>query len=145
MNVTVALLKADRIVARADKNQAKFALLTNVIGDYELAKSAPKNLAKSEWDVLLPVLQKALTDSKASVEAYKKVGAASHQERASIDVILLESYVPENLSEEEIEEMVAEFKAEGKKMPDFMQHLRQNYTNLFDGGMASTIAKRELV
>lgn len=141
----VSLMKADRICARADKDHSKFATLTNVIGNYDLEKSKKPNLGKSEDDVMIPVLKLAISHAKSAAEEYKNLGDAKRREESDRDIILLEGYLPEQLTTEDLEEMVAEFKAEGKKMPDFMKHLRENYKDQFDGGAAAAIAKRELV
>lgn len=141
----VNLMKADRICARADKDHSKFATLTHVIGNYDLEKSKKPNLDKSEDDVMIPVLKLAISHAKSAAEEYKKLGDAKRREDSDRDVILLEGYLPEQLTTEDLEEMVAEFKAEGKKMPDFMKHLRENYKDQFDGGTAAAIAKSELV
>lgn len=94
---------------------------------------------------MIPVLKLAISHAKSASEEYKKLGETKRREDSDRDVILLEGYLPEQLTTEDLEEIVAEFKAEGKKMPDFMKYLRENYKDQFDGGMASTIAKRELV
>lgn len=141
----VTLMKADRICARADKDHSKFATLTNVIGNYDLEKSKKPNLSKSEDDVMIPVLKLAISHAKSASEEYKKLGENKRREDSDRDVILLEGYLPEQLSIEDLEDMVAAFKAEGKKMPDYMKYLRENFKDQFDGGVASKIAKRELV
>jgi len=144
MKDTVSIIKADRICARFDKDHARFATLTNLLGAFDLAKSNKANLAKTDNDILLPVLKAALSDAKGAAETYRKLDDAKRREASERDVRILEGYMPEQLTEEDLVEMIAEFKAEGKKMPDFMKHLRENYVGAFDGKLASSLATASL-
>lgn len=147
MKSILSILKADRICARADKDHDKFATLTLVIGEYDVAKALKKNLTRDENDVVIDVIQAYVTKVSASIEEFKKLGLAKDVARAERDLILLDNYLPEppvQFTVEELEEMAEEFNAEGKKFGDFMNFLRTEHKGEFDGAVAAQIAKRIL-
>lgn len=147
MKSILSVLKADRICARADKDHDKFSTLTLVIGEYDLAKAMKKNLNKDENDLVIEVIGGYMTKVNGSIEELKGFGLSKEVARAERDLILLDSYMPEppvQLTTEELEEIAAEFKEEGKLLKDYMSFLRAEYPGQFDGKTASDIAKREL-
>lgn len=141
----VTAMKADRILARVTDKGA-FALLTNVIGEFDLARTKKVNLNKSEDEIMLPIVQTAIAHAKEELAALREVGAAVNKcDRAIQDAVLLERYLPEELSEQDLREMAAEHLAKGEKMPAMMKNLRENFVGRFDGKLASDIAKEILL
>lgn len=140
----VTQMKADRILARTTDKGA-FALLTNIIGEFDLARTQKANLGKSEDDIMINIVKVGIAHAKEELEALKKVQAPIQKcERAVRDVIVLEKYLPEMLSEEDLRSIAEEFALSGKKMPDMMKHLRTDFPNQYDGKLASSIAKEIL-
>nr|DAY73601.1 MAG TPA: YqeY-like protein [Caudoviricetes sp.] len=140
----VTQMKADRILARTTDKGA-FALLTNIIGEFDLARTQKANLGKSEDDIMISIVKVGIAHAKEELAALQKVGASvSKCDRAIQDVIVLEKYLPEMLSEEDLRFIAEEFALSGKKMPDMMKHLRTEFPNQYDGKLASTIAKEIL-
>ena len=140
----VTRMKADRIVARVS-NKGAFALLTNVLGEFDSERTKKVNLNKSEDEVILPIIQIAIAHAKEELETLKQVGAPmSKCDRAMQDINVLEDYLPETLTEEDLREMAAAHLLLGEKMPDMMKNIRNNFVGRFDGKLASTIAKEIL-
>ena len=140
----VTQMKADRILARTTDKGA-FALLTNIIGEFDLARTQKANLGKSEDDIMINIVKVGIAHAKEELEALKKVQAPIQKcERAVRDVIVLEKYLPEMLDEEALRDIAAAMLLQGKKMPDMMKHLRTDFPNQYDGKLASTIAKEIL-
>lgn len=140
----VTQMKADRIVARVSDKGA-FALLTNIIGEFDLARTQKANLSKSEDDVMINIVKIGIAHTKEQLASLQKVNAPQSQiERAMRDIIVLENYLPEMLDEEDLRKVAEASKLLGWKMPDMMKHLREQFPNRYDGKLASTIAKEVL-
>ncbi|BBK09210.1 putative Aspartyl/glutamyl-tRNA synthetase /YqeY-like protein [Klebsiella phage 05F01] len=140
----VTQMKADRIVARVS-DKGTFALLTNIIGEYDLARTQKANLSKSEDDVMTKVVKVGISHAKEQLSSLQKVGAPQSQiERAMRDIVVLENYLPEMLSEEDLRDIAENSKLLGWKMPDMMRHLREGFPNCYDGDLAVKIAKEVL-
>lgn len=140
----VTQMKADRILARTTDKGA-FALLTNIIGEFDLARTQKANLNKSEDDIMINIVKMGIAHAKEELDSLKKVNASiSKCERAMRDITTLEKYLPEMLSEDDLRAIAEEFALTGKKMPDMMKHLKAEYPNQYDGKLASTIAKEIL-
>lgn len=140
----VTQMKADRIVARVSDKGA-FALLTNIIGEFDLARTQKANLGKAEDDVMINIVKVGIAHTKEQLASLQKVNAPQAQiERAERDIIVLENYLPEMLDEETLREIAEAMLAQGRKMPDMMKHLRTVFPNQYDGKLASSIAKEIL-
>ena len=140
----VTQMKADRIVARIS-DKGTFALLTNIIGEFDLARSQKANLNKSPEDIMLNVVKVGISHTKEQLASLQKVNSSQSQiERAMRDIIVLENYLPEQLDEEDLRNIAEELKVLGCKMADMMKHLREQFPNRYDGKLASTIAKEVL-
>lgn len=140
----VTQMKADRIVARtADKGA--FALLTNIIGEFDLARTQKANLGKAEDDIMISIVKVGIAHTKEEIASLKAVSASQARiERAERDILVLENYLPEMLDEEDLRKVAEASKLLGWKMPDMMKHLRDQFPNRYDGKLASTIAKEIL-
>jgi len=140
----VTQMKADRILARTTDKGA-FALLTNIIGEFDLARTQKANLGKPEDDIMINIVKVGIAHAKEELAALQRVGASVAKcDRAIQDVIVLEKYLPEMLDEEDLRFIAEEFALSGKKMPDMMKHLRTDFPNQYDGKLASSIAKEIL-
>lgn len=60
---------------------------------------------------------------------------------AEYEIKVLEVYVPEQLTEAKLREIIGGLKAGGANMGAIMAHLKDNYAALYDGKLASQIAK----
>lgn len=141
----VTQIKADRIVARVSDKGA-FALLTNIIGEFDLARTQKANLGKAEDDVMINIVKVGIAHTKEQLASLQKVNAPQAKiERAMRDIVVLENYLPEMLDEEDLRDIAAAMLLQGQKMPDMMKHLRDQFPNRYDGKLASTIAKEILV
>lgn len=140
----VTQMKADRIVARVS-DKGTFALLTNIIGEFDLARTQKANLSKSEDDVMIKVIMVGISHTREQLSSLTKVNAPQSQiERAMRDIVVLENYIPEMLDDVDLRKIAEASKLLGWKMPDMMKHLREQFPNRYDGKLASTIAKEVL-
>lgn len=140
----VTQMKADRILARVE-DKGTFALLTNIIGEFDLARTQKANLSKSEDDIMVSIVKVGIAHTKEEIASLKAVSASQTRiERAERDIIVLERYLPEMLDEEDLRKVAEASKLLGWKMPDMMKHLKEQFPNRYDGGLASSIAKEIL-
>lgn len=140
----VTQMKADRILARTTDKGA-FALLTNIIGEFDLARTQKANVGKSEDDIMIGIVKLGIAHAREELESLKAVSAPQVRiERAERDIIVLENYLPEMLDEETLREIAEAMLAQGRKMPDMMKHLRTVFPKQYDGKLASSIAKEIL-
>jgi uncharacterized protein YqeY len=54
---------------------------------------------------------------------------------------VLESYLPKQMSKEEIEKEVTQLMSEGKAMKDIMAYFKENHSGIYDGKTVSDIVK----
>lgn len=140
----VTAMKADRILARTTDKGA-FALLTNILGEYDLARTQKVNLNKAEDDIMISIVKVGIAHAKEELASLQAVAASQTRiERAERDILVLENYLPEALDEEDLRKVAEASKLLGWKMPDMMKHLREHFPNRYDGKLASSIAKEIL-
>lgn len=114
---------ADRNNARKMGDTDKYKILTVLLGEFDRSDD------KSD--------EKAISIIKKLMDACEET--ESWDERA-----MVEKYLPRQLGEDEIKEIFEEIRSKNADagLPDFMKFLKQNYQGLFDGKVASTIARQ---
>lgn len=141
----VTQMKADRIVARATNNKGDFALLTNVLGEFDLARTQKVNIGKPEDNILWAIVKIHINRATEEIESLRAVNAPVHRiDRAMQDISVLETYLPEMLDEEDLRKTAAASKLLGWTMGDMMKHLKTQFEGRYDGKLASSIAKEIL-
>ena len=75
----------------------------------EVAGSAKRELEEGE---VLKLVKKLIKQRKDSVEQFEKGGRTEMAEKEKAEIVILEAYLPEQMSEEKIAEIVAAKKAE---------------------------------
>ena len=63
------------------------------------------------------------------------------REKYSAEKHILESYLPPQLTSEEIENIVTQLLGEGKIMKDIMAHFKENYTGRYDGKTVNELVR----
>ena len=100
-------------------------------------------------DQVLTVIKREVKKRNGSIEEYTKYGKMDAVEDLKKEVEVLSTYLPEEMSEEEltkhIEEIIAEIGAESiKDMGRVMKELTAKYASQIDMGKASSIVKAKL-
>ena len=113
-------IKADFIQARKNRETKLSTFYSWVIG--QIQNSTNSKIYTD--DIVLPILQ----------NIKKKLVEANEQD----EVDIINAYIPEMLSESEIREIFSNIEG---GMKEKMQHLKENHASLYDGKLASTIAK----
>lgn len=137
----LATLKADYLEARKQRDTVMTKLLSTFINDAEMIgkNDGGREVTESEIVALLKKYIKNLTETLE----------VSGDETTRIEIGLLQTYLPTQLSEDEISRILLDQIEENgfdspKQMGQLMKFLKENYDGQFDGKRASQLA-RELL
>ena len=131
-------IKKEQLLARKAKDTLRASLLTTVIG--EASPSGNQTVTDSDVEEKVGKFYKNLRDNRA-------IYIERNQDVSEVDkeMEILEEFLPKQLSEDDIKEIVSEFVnnnelPEGNKaMGQVMAHLSKNYKGQFDGKVAKTV------
>lgn len=112
----------------------------------QVEKDTQKELNEDE---MISIVSKEVKKRKDSIEDYVKAGRDDIIENLKVEIAILEKYLPEQLSNEEIEKLVeaaiSEVRATSPKdMGKVMQNLRPKINGKADGKVVSQIVKEKL-
>jgi len=137
----------DYIEAYKSHDEEKVSVLRMVKSSIKNAEIAKK--ADLSDDEVMVVLKKEIKQRKESAEAYDKGNSAelANKERSEAD--LIQSYLPAQLSEEEIRNIVKKTLEENNisdktKMGQAIGIIMKQYGSQIDGGTVSKIINEEL-
>jgi uncharacterized protein YqeY len=140
-------IKADQLVARKARDTVKSSLLTTLIGEASFVSEQDYKAGKTEItdEKVLATIRKFL---KGAVETLRLLlatnsGVIQPIQTAKIEIDILESYIPQQLSEDELRMIIVTFKEAnpGANVGAIMGYLKTNHAGLYDGKMASALAK----
>ena len=127
-------LKADSLIARKNKNSFS-SLLTTVVSDCQMvAKNEKRDIND---DDCIKVIRKFLKGINEMIEKTNGEQLVFIEEK-----LLLESYLPRQLSEDEIIEIIQGEQLVG--VPEIMKFFKENFSGRYDSKILSSIAKRGL-
>lgn len=135
------------MLAKNELKTSVLRLLLSAINYYEIQKGGAGYEATDE-DVL-HVLQKEVKQRKESIEQFKAGGRQDLVDKETSELKLLETYLPEQMSEEEIRTLVKEAISQAgatsvQDMGKIMSALMPKVKGKADGGLVSKIVKEEL-
>jgi uncharacterized protein YqeY len=127
-------IKANLEADRREKNRSSISIHTVILGECE---RIGKNLSDES---VIAVLKKLLKDTKESLKFFK---SPSSIEAAEFEIGVLESYLPQQLTEEEIKLHVGVLMAgdTATDMKGIMAWFKQNHPGKYDGKIVSKYAK----
>jgi uncharacterized protein YqeY len=143
-------IQKDLIEAQKAKNELRVStlrLLISAIKNFEIAKSGTSYQASDEEIVV--VIGKEIKQRKESIEQFKAGGRADLVEKETKELEILQDYLPEQMSEEEVRGLVdtkikelgaASFSDMGKVMGALSAELKGKA----DLGLVSQIVKERL-
>jgi len=134
--------------AKDSRRLSTVRLIQSAIKDRDIANRGVGKEAASD-DEILQILQKMVKQREESAKIYEDAGRAelATQEREEIDV--LKTFMPEQLSDDKVDEIVAAVVAEigaagMKDMGKVMAILRERYAGQMDFTKASGVIKAKL-
>jgi uncharacterized protein YqeY len=117
--------------------------------------SAAKNAAIAKYGIdadtkntdadVLDVVKKQVKTHKESVEAFEKAGRKELAEKEKAQLVILESYLPKELSDEELKALLAPVVAAGGDFGPMMGKAMAAVKGQADGGRVSGILKSLIV
>ena len=120
-------------------------MLISEIKRYEI-----DNRVEADDSVVLATLKKMITQRKDSIEQFEKGGRSDLSKIEKDELLILDKYMPEMMSEEAINELVtktiSELGAAGSQdMGKVMGHLKGSIGDSADMGLVSKIVKEKLI
>jgi uncharacterized protein YqeY len=118
----------------------------------EILKKEKEGKGAPSDEQILQMITRLVNQRKESITMFEKGGRADLVESEAAELKILEQYLPESLSAEEIEVIVNQVLSEtgattvkdmGKAMGAVMQRLKQT-GKLFDGGLVNQLVKTRL-
>lgn len=141
---TITQKIGEAMKARDEIRLSTLRLLSSAL-NYELIAKQHKLSEEEE----LAVVRKEAKKRKDAIEAYEKAGADDRVQKEKAELEILEELLPQQMSDEEIEKIVAETVAEIKpsSMADFgkmMGAVMPKIQGRADGARVTEVVKRKL-
>ena len=148
MSLSVQIMDAMKTAMRA-KDTVALEALRAIKSEILLAQTSGGNAELSAEDEI-KLLQKLVKQRKDSANVYNEQGRADLADPELAQVVVIEQFLPAQLSEEEVEVIVAKIIAEGgfsgmAAMGQVMGMVSKELAGKADGKTISTIVKKLLV
>lgn len=140
-------IKADLKQSQLDKDEVKVSTLRLLLSEVNNAQISKGSQLTDEE--IISVVQREAKKRKESIEAFKGAGRAEAADREEAELLILQSYLPSQISSEELTKIVEETITElgatsiadmGKVIGAVMGKVGQSS----DGGSVSSIVKQKL-
>ena len=133
-------IKKDNVQAMKDKNTLARAIYGVVMNKVLLANIEAKKDGKELSDVdVVQILQKTIKELTEEKENYVKAGNTAKAENIEKQKEILNKYLPQMMSEEEIKAIIANM--EDKSIPSVMKHFKANFAGKVDMSLVNKIAR----
>lgn len=133
-------IKKDNVQAMKDKNMVARTIYGVVVNKYMLQNIEKRKVGAELTDAdMVAILQKTIKELTEEAENYAKVGNTVQVEEINTQKKILEKYLPQMMSEEEIKAVIANL--EDKSMPNIMKHFKANYAGKVDMQLVNKIAR----
>lgn len=95
-------------------------------------------------DQCLAILQREIKKRREEIEFAEKAGRSDLLEKLGLEIAAIESFLPKQLSEGELEKIITTLKQStpGISLGVVMKTLKESYAGQYDSKLASEIAKR---
>jgi uncharacterized protein YqeY len=132
-------LQKESLEARKARDTVRAGVLTTAISQVKALAIDDGHRAPNDADVLKVVRQflKACEENLALAAQGKMDAARAEQYRIEKDVLL--SFLPQQMSAEELKDAIA--KSGAKNIGEAMKYLKANHDGQYDGKLASQVAK----
>lgn len=136
------------------KNKDKTALATirlilAALKDRDIAARAKGSADGLNDDEILSLLQSMIKQRRESIKMYEEAERMELAEREGDEIKVIESFLPQQLSAEELSELITKLIADTgaesiKDMGKVMAVLKSNYAGQVDMGKAGALVKQQL-
>jgi len=133
-------IKSANVQAMKDKDQKARAIYSVIMNKHLMATVDARTNGKEVGDAeMVKIIQKTIKELEEERDNYAKVGNAEEVETINYEKSLLEKYLPQMLSEEEIRNIISTL--EDKTVPSVMRHFKTNYNGKCDMKTVSDVLK----
>lgn len=139
----IKTIQKDYLAARYAKDTLKSNLLSTLLGEAQAIGKDAGNRDATDAEtvaVIKKFIKNAEITSQAALASIQTNKMASIQNAAN-EIKILTTYLPQQLSEEDVKLIIARRANEGDNMGQVMNHFKENYAGQYDGKMVSTYAK----
>ncbi len=131
-------IRTQRMAAMKARDAVTKTLLTTLLGELEsIAKRIQCDITD---DMVVKAAKKFISGNDEVIEAGAKVGVECPNLVA--ENVLLETFIPKQLTEDELRAIIVEM--DGSNLGEIMQQLKAKYDGIYDGKLASIIAREVL-
>ncbi|MBL6945223.1 MAG: GatB/YqeY domain-containing protein [Rhodospirillales bacterium] len=135
--------------ARDEISVATLRLIIAALKDRDIAARSKGNLDQISDDAILDLLQSMIRQRQESIDMYRTAGRHELAEREAKEIEIIRTFLPEQLSEDEIgaavHEVIDELGATGlKDMGRTMGTLKERFAGRMDFSKASAVVKTQL-
>ena len=133
-------IKSANIEAMKARDNTSRAVLSIVLTKYKLQEVELKSQGKEIGDAeLLSIIQKVIKELEDEKAGYLKVNNQERADNVSKQMEVISSYLPKQLSEEEIKKIIASL--EDKSVPSVMKHFKMNYAGQVDMSLVNRVLR----
>ena len=133
-------IKKANIQAMKDKDQRARGIYSVLMNKHLLAEVDARTSGKDVEDAdMVRIIQKTIKELEEEKDNYSKVGNTEEVENIEYQKSLIEKYLPQMLSEEEIKKIIETL--EDKTIPSVMRYFKTNYNGKCDMKVVSTVLK----
>lgn len=133
-------IKKDNVQAMKDKNTIARTIYGVVTNKYLLQSIEKRKTGAEMTDAdMVAILQKTIKELTEEAENYAKVGNTAQVDEINAQKAILEKYLPQMMSEDEIRNIIANM--DDKSMPSIMKHFKTNYAGKVDMQLVNKIAR----
>ncbi|WP_287930919.1 GatB/YqeY domain-containing protein [Arthrobacter sp.] len=146
-------LKADVVAHMKDGNKVALATVRNVLGEIETREKSGKAPVELDDLQVTSLLQKEAARRRETAAIYTEAGETARAEAEIAEAQVVETYLPQPLSEAEaegiVQDVIAELEAAGepltlRQMGQAMKSITPRIAGRFDGKAVSDMVRRRL-
>lgn len=133
-------IKKANIEAMKNKDSKARAIYSVIMNKHLMASVDARTSGKEVDDAdMVRIIQKTIKELEEERDNYKMVGNMEEVETIEYEKSLIEKYLPQMLSEEEIKGIIDTL--EDKTVPSVMRHFKTNYNGKVDMKTVSNVLK----
>lgn len=130
-------IKNDQLAARKERNTAVSSVLTTVLSECTMIGKNDGGRETTDAEVVA-YLKKTI---KNLTDFHNLTDDAIRKATLMIEIFTLQNYLPAQMTEVQIENIVNSLKQQGKGVPDIMRFFKENHAGMYDGAIVSKLAK----
>ena len=111
MPALVSKVQADLVSAMKNKEEVKLLVLRMLKSSIQLAQVEKGKDKELSDDEVIVILRRLIKQRNEAAEMYKSAGAADRAEQELAEAVVLSAYLPAQLSDEDLDRLVAEVAA----------------------------------